>query len=55
MRLFSTYYDAVINKINLVDYSIPHYKSYTEKSNYIEVKKNAWYERKNCTDLVGLI
>lgn len=39
MRLFSTYYDAVINKINLVDYSIPHYKSYTEKSNYIEVKK----------------
>lgn len=37
MRLFSTYYDAVINKINLVDYSIP--QSYTEKSNYIEVKK----------------
>lgn len=50
MRLFSTYYVAVINRINFLDYSIPHYKSYTEKANYIEVKKNAWYERKNYTD-----
>lgn len=39
MRLFSIYYDVVINKINFVDYSIFYYKFYIEKLNYIEVKK----------------